>query len=100
MKISPDPKWAFVPPRFIIPPIAKDGSKPACCSATVSIEVVVVFPWVPATATDLDSDIKRARASARLSISKPLALAANNSGLFPSIALEITKTFALPKLLA
>ena len=31
--------------------MTKDGSAPQCCSATVSIEVVVVLPWVPATAT-------------------------------------------------
>ena len=33
------------------PPIANDGSTPACCRATVSIDVVVVLPLVPATAT-------------------------------------------------
>ena len=31
--------------------MAYDGSAPAACSATVSSEVVVVLPWVPATAT-------------------------------------------------
>ena len=100
MKMSPDPKCAFVPPRLIIPPIAKEGSKPACCKATVSIEVVVVLPWVPATATDFDSDIRSAKAWARVKIVKPLVFAAMISGFAWSIALETTKISAPPILLA
>ncbi len=48
-KQSPLPWWALVPASPRSPPTAKDGSKPQCCRATISIEVVVVFPWVPVT---------------------------------------------------
>ena len=47
------------------PPMANDGSSPACCSATVSIEVVEVLPWVPATHTPRHPAISAASASAR-----------------------------------
>ena len=45
------PRWALEPDSLSSLPIANEGSAPQCCSATVSIEVVVVLPWVPATAT-------------------------------------------------
>ena len=93
-KISPLPRWALVPELFIIPPIAKEGSRPALWSATVSIAVVVVFPWVPATATDLFPCITSASASARGIISAPRSFAANNSGLSDEIAEETTITSA------
>jgi hypothetical protein len=38
----------------MVPPIAKDGSAPHACKATVSIEDVVVLPCVPATAMLID----------------------------------------------
>ncbi|CAB4585493.1 unannotated protein [freshwater metagenome] len=41
---DPLPLCAFVPAVLIVPPIAKDGSSPADCKATVSMAVVVVFP--------------------------------------------------------
>ena len=50
---------------MIVPPIANDGSAPQACKATASIEEVVVFPCVPATATLIDSDINTASAAAR-----------------------------------
>ena len=87
--IVPVPLWALVPAVFIVPPIAKEGSKPADCSATVSIAVVVVFPWVPAIAIDVDSDINQASAVARAIIGRPFALAASNSALLSFIAEEI-----------
>ena len=48
--LPPLPSWALEPVTLRSPPIANDGSAPQCCSATVSIEVVVVLPCVPATA--------------------------------------------------
>ena len=48
-KQSPLPWWALVPASPRSPPTAKDGSNPLCCNATMSIDVVVVLPWVPVT---------------------------------------------------
>ena len=48
-KQSPLPLCALVPASPRSPPTANDGSIPACCSATMSIEVVVVLPCVPVT---------------------------------------------------
>ncbi len=42
-------RWS--PDSLSSPPIANDGSAPQCWRATVSIDVVVVLPCVPATAT-------------------------------------------------
>ena len=42
--------YTFEDQRMLLLPMAKDGSAPQCCSATVSIDVVVVLPCVPATA--------------------------------------------------
>ena len=46
-KQSPLPWWALVPASPRSPPTANDGSKPHCCNATMSMEVVVVLPCVP-----------------------------------------------------
>ena len=51
--------------------MAKDGSAPQCCSATVSSEVVVVLPWVPATATTLRPCITDSSAAERGSSRRP-----------------------------
>ncbi|CAB4605522.1 unannotated protein [freshwater metagenome] len=84
----PEPLWALVPAELIVPPIANEGSKPAACKATVSMAVVVVFPCVPATATEVESDNNQASAVARGAIGNPAATAASNSGLFLAIAAE------------
>ncbi len=44
-------QWAPVPTSLTSPPTTKLGSHPAVGRIIVSIEVVVVLPWVPATAT-------------------------------------------------
>ena len=49
------------------------GSAPAACSATVSSEVVVVLPWVPATATTRRPAITAASAAERGSTRRPAA---------------------------
>ncbi|CAB5055914.1 unannotated protein [freshwater metagenome] len=74
----------------MVPPIAKDGSSAQACKATASIEDVVVLPWVPATAIDLDSDIKIAKAAARVSTFSPSSCARIISGLLVAIAVEYT----------
>ncbi len=48
---SPAPSCALEPASLRSPPIANDGSNPQCWKRAASIEVVVVFPCVPATAT-------------------------------------------------
>ena len=73
-----------------MPPIAKDGSTPALCIATVAIEEVVVLPWVPATAIEIDSDIKSASAAARVISGIPKFTPASRSGLFGLMAFENT----------
>ena len=93
-KIEPLPLCAFIPAVLIVPPIAKDGSRPADCKATVNIAVVVVLPCVPATATDVDSDISHANATARAAIGKPFFLASTNSGLLSVIADETITNWA------
>ena len=65
-KYSPVPRWAFEPEALMVPPIAKEGSAPQACRATVSIEDVVVLPCVPATAMLIDSLISKASACARV----------------------------------
>ena len=67
-KISPVPRWALEPEAISVPPIAKDGSTPHACNATVIIEEVVVFPCVPATAMLMEPFIKRESAWARVRI--------------------------------
>ena len=73
---------------MIVPPIAKDGSAAHACSATASIEDVVVFPCVPATATLFDSDISTASAAARVKIGIFNSAALARSGLLAEIAVE------------
>ena len=74
----------------MVPPIAKDGSSPADCNATVNIAVVVVFPCVPAIAMELFSFKSQASALARDAIGIPNFLASINSGLLSDIAAETT----------
>ena len=44
--------WAPVPMSLTSPPMTKPGRSPASARISMSIEVVVVLPWVPATASD------------------------------------------------
>ena len=70
--------------------MAKEGSSPHACNATVSIEDVVVFPCVPATATLRESDIKVASACARVRIGKFISRARTSSTFVALIAVEKT----------
>ena len=49
----------------MMPPLITVGSSPAASSSVATSEVVVVLPWVPATATQLFSRISSASISAR-----------------------------------
>ena len=70
--------------------MANDGSSPQCCSATVSIDVVEVLPWVPATAATRRPTVSAASAWARCTTSSPRSRAAASSGLVSRIAVETT----------
>ena len=67
---------------------------PPASSSAATIEVVVVLPWVPATATFDFSRISSASISARRTTGRFLARAASSSGLPGLIAEEITTTCA------
>ena len=84
------PRWAFEPDAVIVPPIANEGSAPQACNATANIDDVVVFPWVPATAMLVDSDIKIESAAARVNTVTPSSCARMSSGLLDEIAVEKT----------
>ena len=82
------------------PPMTKDGSTPQACSATVVIDVVVVFPCVPATATARRSTMSEARAPERCRIRSPRRWASTSSGLSLRMAEEMTSVSASPRLSA
>ena len=44
------PSWALLPVLLTRPPITKVGSRPASAKPAATRLVVVVLPWVPATA--------------------------------------------------
>ena len=73
--------------------MAKLGSIPAACMATTVMEVVEVFPWVPARRTCVWSAMRSASRSERRTMGIPCAFAAISSGLSCGIAAkEITTT--------
>ena len=47
---SPCPTRAFEPQAWMMPPFTTVGSKPPASSSVATSVVVVVLPWVPATA--------------------------------------------------
>ena len=76
--------------------MAKEGSAPANCNATVSIEVVDVLPWVPAMQTSRYPVINAANASARRTTGMPAARAATTSGLSGRTAVDTTTAVGPP----
>ena len=82
------PVWARSPPTAYV------GSAPAACSATVSREVVVVLPWVPATATTRCPCMTEARPADRGSSRRPRRRASTTSGLSSRTAVETTSVSA------
>ncbi len=76
------------------PPFTTVGSKSPASSRAATMVVVVVLPWVPATATLYLSRISSASISARRTTGMPCARAASSSGLPGLMAEEITTTSA------
>ena len=77
-----------------MPPFTTVGSMPPASKSAATIEVVVVLPCVPATATFDFSRISSASISARRTTGSFCARAASSSGLPGLIADEITTTLA------
>ncbi len=78
----------------MMPPLMTVGSNPPESSSAATMDVVVVLPWVPATATQLFSRISSASISARRTTGRRRARAVTSSGLSGLIAEETTTTCA------
>ena len=91
---SPLPSSAPRPVSARTPPITYDGSAPSSRSTVVSMEVVVVLPCVPATATVRLPSMTEASAAARCSTRSPCCRAAASSGLSGRIAVDTTRVSA------
>lgn len=74
--------------------MAYDGSRPSSERATASIDVVVVLPWVPATAMARRPSISEASASDRCTTGIDSSAARSSSGLSARMALETTTQVA------
>ncbi len=72
----------------MIPPFITVGSRPPASSRAATSEVVVVLPWVPATATENFSRTSSAIISARGTSGMRRSRAAASSGLSGRIAVE------------
>ena len=77
----PPPRRALAPAASNCPPITKVGSSPPSASTLAVSEVVVVLPWVPATAMPRRKRISSASISARGTIGMRWARASISSGL-------------------
>ena len=93
-RISDLPSRALPPTLATRPPITMVGSRPAWSSSTAVIEVVVVLPCDPATATANFIRISSASISARGMIGRWSFRAAASSGLSAGTAEEMTTTSA------
>ncbi len=91
---SPWPSRAFEPKARALPPMMAVGSSPASARMTAIIVVVVVLPWLPATATPSLTRISSPSISARGMTGMLRARAAATSGLSARTALEMTTTSA------
>ena len=87
---SPRPSLALVPAASSRPPITNVGSSPPSASTLATRLVVVVLPWVPATAMPWRSRISSASISARGTTGTRASRAATTSGLSSRTALETT----------
>ncbi len=76
------------------------GSAPQARTAMVSSEVVVVLPWVPATARTRCPAITDFRPAERGRIRRPRARASSTSGLSSRAAVVTTTVSASPRWLA
>ena len=74
------------------PPTANDGSNPLCCNATMSIDVVVVLPWVPVTISVVRPAISLASTTGRMITGMPRRRASTSSGLVLGMAAWVVTT--------
>ena len=96
----PSPSRAFAPAASNWPPITKVGSIPPSASTLASNDVVVVLPWVPATAMPRLKRISSASISARGTTGIRCERASSSSGLSGLIALLTTTQSASSTLAA
>ena len=94
-RISPSPSRALEPNARALPPMIAVGSRPASARITAIIVVVVVLPWLPATATPSFTRISSPSISARGITGMSRARAAATSGLSGRTALDTTTTSAV-----
>ena len=88
------PSLALLPSTLTFPPTTAVGSSPAAFITVATMEVVVVLPWLPATATAYLRRISSASISARGMTGIFRACAASTSGLSRRTAEEMTTTSA------
>ncbi len=81
----------------MMPPLMTVGSSPAVSNSAPIIEVVVVLPWVPATAIAHLRRISSPSISARRTTGMSRARASTTSGLSCFTAEDTTTTLALPR---
>ena len=91
---SPLPRAELAPALCSLPPITKVGSTPASVRMSVTSEVVVVLPCVPAMAMPLRRRISSASITARGTTGMRRARAAITSGLSPFTAVDVTTASA------
>ena len=91
---SPEPAYAFVPTSRSTAPQMSDGSRPPARSAVQTSAVVVLLPWVPATATTRLPVASSLQASSRFQTARPVARAAATSTFVSPYALERMTTSA------
>src|SRR5450755_138326 len=91
---SPEPRRAFAPRSFTSPPMSTVGAKPPASSTAATMDVVVVLPCVPETATPRLSAMISASISARCNTGMPARCAATTSGLSGGMAEEMTTASA------
>ena len=72
----------------MMPPLTTVGSRPPASSKAATMEVVVVLPWVPPTATENCSRINSASISARRTSGRRFSRPATISGLSAFTAVE------------
>ncbi len=91
---SPLPSRAPEPRTPSRPPTTTVGSRPPLSRTRATIDVVVVLPWLPATATPYLRRISSASISARGITGIPARRASTTSGLSGRTAVEVTTTCA------
>jgi hypothetical protein len=91
---SPRPRRAPEPSTPSRPPTTTVGSRPPLSRIIATIDVVVVLPWLPATATPYFRRMSSASISARGMTGMPRRRASTTSGLVGRTAVEITTTCA------